>query len=57
MEDANDILSLLVGSFDHDDVLMWHFTKDGKYSVKSDYQVALGCGGSIEPSKSSPMQH
>ncbi|KAL5566894.1 hypothetical protein UlMin_030058 [Ulmus minor] len=55
-DDANAILSLPIGSFDHDDVLFWHFTKDGDYTVKSGYKVALESRGLIEPSKSGPMQ-
>ena len=54
-DDAKDILSLLVGSFDHDDVLLWHFHKDGEYTVKSGYKVALECWGLVEPSKLGPM--
>ncbi|KAL5548933.1 hypothetical protein UlMin_004164 [Ulmus minor] len=55
-DDTNAILSLPIGSFDHDDVLFWHFTKDGDYTVKSGYKVALESRGLIEPSKSGPMQ-
>ncbi|KAL5555894.1 hypothetical protein UlMin_038130 [Ulmus minor] len=39
--DVKAILSLPIGSFEHDDVLFWHFTKDGDYTVKSGYKVAL----------------
>ncbi|KAL5567856.1 hypothetical protein UlMin_024431 [Ulmus minor] len=44
-DDAKAILSLPIGSFDHDDILFWHHTKD-----------ALESRGCIEPSKSGPMQ-
>ncbi|KAL5550129.1 hypothetical protein UlMin_000305 [Ulmus minor] len=33
-KDASTILSLPVGSFDHADILFWHFTKDGEYTWK-----------------------
>ncbi|KAL5572975.1 hypothetical protein UlMin_022572 [Ulmus minor] len=55
-EDASVILSLPIGSFDYTYILIWHFTKDGEYSVKSGYKVALESKGFIEPSKSGPMQ-
>ncbi|KAL5554514.1 hypothetical protein UlMin_041915 [Ulmus minor] len=55
-DDVKAILSLPIGSFDHDDVLFWHYTKDGNYTVKSGYKVALESRGCIEPSKSGPMQ-
>ncbi|KAL5555861.1 hypothetical protein UlMin_038097 [Ulmus minor] len=55
-DDAKAIPSLPIGSFDHDDILFWHHTKDGDYTVKSGYKVALESRGCIEPSKSSPMQ-
>ncbi|KAL5560150.1 hypothetical protein UlMin_036361 [Ulmus minor] len=55
-DDAKAILSLPIGSLDHDDVLFWHHTKDGDYTVKSGYKVALESRGCIEPSKSGPMQ-
>ena len=56
VEDAIAILSLHVGSFDHADILFWHFTKDGEYTVKSRYKVAIEGKGFIELSKSGPMQ-
>ncbi|KAL5579573.1 hypothetical protein UlMin_012015 [Ulmus minor] len=34
-KEAKAILSLPVGSFNHANVLFWHFTKDGEYTVKS----------------------
>ncbi|KAL5579343.1 hypothetical protein UlMin_011785 [Ulmus minor] len=40
-EVAHDILSIPVGSLDHEDVLIWHHTRDGEYSVKSGYKSAL----------------
>ena len=55
-EDANAILSLPIGSFNHDDVIFWHFTKDGDYTVKSGYKIALESRGFIKSSKSGPMQ-
>ncbi|KAL5562410.1 hypothetical protein UlMin_032157 [Ulmus minor] len=55
--DVKAILSLPIGSFEHDDVLFWHFTKDGEYTVKSGYKVALDSRGCIEPSQPGPMQH
>ncbi|KAL5542393.1 hypothetical protein UlMin_010103 [Ulmus minor] len=44
-KDAKAILSLPIGSFEHDDVLFWNFTKDGDYTVKSGYKVALDSRG------------
>ena len=38
VDDATYIISLHVGSFDHTDVLIWHYTKDGEYMVKSGYK-------------------
>ncbi|KAL5572866.1 hypothetical protein UlMin_022463 [Ulmus minor] len=55
--DVKAILSLPIGSLEHDDVLFWHFTKDGDYTVKSGYKVALDSRGCIEPSQPGPMQH
>ncbi|KAL5546786.1 hypothetical protein UlMin_006473 [Ulmus minor] len=55
--DVKAILSLPIGSFEHDDVLFWHFTKDDDYTVKSGYKVALDSRGCIEPSQPGPMQH
>ncbi|KAL5579486.1 hypothetical protein UlMin_011928 [Ulmus minor] len=55
-KDVIAILSLPVGSVNHDDILFWHFTKDGEYTVKSGYKVALEGRGFIEPSKPGPMQ-
>ncbi|KAL5574791.1 hypothetical protein UlMin_016490 [Ulmus minor] len=40
-EVAKVILSILVGSMEHDDTLIWHHTRDGEFSVKSGYKVAL----------------
>ncbi|KAL5564942.1 hypothetical protein UlMin_028106 [Ulmus minor] len=56
VEDAKDILSLPIGYFDHDDVLLWHFKKDGDYTVKNGYKVALENRGFVEPSKPGPIQ-
>ncbi|KAL5539921.1 hypothetical protein UlMin_043060 [Ulmus minor] len=57
VEEAKVILSLPVRSFNHADVLFWHFTNDGEYTVKSGYKVVFECRGFIEPSKPDPMQH
>ncbi|KAL5581022.1 hypothetical protein UlMin_013464 [Ulmus minor] len=52
-EEARKILSLPLGSFNHDDVFIWHFSRDGEYSVKSGYKVALDAKGYVEPSNPS----
>ena len=49
-EEARRILGLPLGSFDHNDVLIWHFSRDGEYSAKSRYKVALEAKGFVESS-------
>lgn len=39
--DCERILSIPIGAITSDDRLVWHFSKDGKYSVKTAYQVLL----------------
>ncbi|KAL5543315.1 hypothetical protein UlMin_007099 [Ulmus minor] len=50
-EVAHDILSIPVGSMDHEDILIWHHTRDGEYSVKSGYKSALTLVDNAECSK------
>ncbi|KAL5573277.1 hypothetical protein UlMin_022874 [Ulmus minor] len=52
-EEAEKILSLPLGSFEHDDVLIWHFSQDGEYLVKSGYKVAFDAKGYVESSNPS----
>ncbi|KAL5570359.1 hypothetical protein UlMin_026934 [Ulmus minor] len=40
-EVAKDILSIPVGSLEHEDTLIRHHTRDGEYSVKSGYKIPL----------------
>lgn len=40
-EDAEVILRILESRVGAADMLRWHYTKDGKYSVKSRYRVAM----------------
>lgn len=44
IEDAEAILSILGSGAGMNDVLRWHYKKDGEYSVKSGYKVAIGLG-------------
>lgn len=39
--DRNRILSVPLGAITSDDRVVWHYTKDGKFSVKSAYQLLL----------------
>ncbi|KAK3221489.1 hypothetical protein Dsin_008514 [Dipteronia sinensis] len=39
VDDADTILSIPTSSCSKEDVLCWHFTQDGEYTVKSDYKV------------------
>ncbi|KAK6122177.1 hypothetical protein DH2020_044081 [Rehmannia glutinosa] len=39
-EDANLILGIPLPRCDRDDQLVWHFTRNGKYSVKTGYHLA-----------------
>ncbi|KAL5567427.1 hypothetical protein UlMin_030591 [Ulmus minor] len=50
-EVAHNILSIPVGSLDHEDVFIWHHTRDGEYSVKSGYKSALTLMDNAECSK------
>ncbi|CAL8094550.1 unnamed protein product [Prunus armeniaca] len=40
-EEADSILAMALSRFGCSDRLMWHFTKDGLYTVKSGYRVAV----------------
>lgn len=39
-DDVTQVLRILVGCMDRQDVRRWYFTNNGYYSVKSAYQVA-----------------
>ncbi|KAL5571108.1 hypothetical protein UlMin_020705 [Ulmus minor] len=54
-DDAILVLSLPLGSFDHDDVLIWHHTWDGDYMVKSGYKFAIEKKGRVEASNPKPI--
>ena len=41
LEDVDAILSIPESRGGGPDILRWHFTKDGEYSVKSGYMVAM----------------
>lgn len=45
LEEAESILRLPVGSLDKEDILCWHYTNSGVYSVDSGYWVARMTGG------------
>ena len=38
---ARLILSIMVGSMEYNDVIIWHYEKYGEYLVKIGYKVAL----------------
>ena len=40
-DEAKVILKILVGSMEHEDILIWHYTKDGEYTVKSGYKTTM----------------
>ncbi|KAK1401281.1 hypothetical protein POM88_000886 [Heracleum sosnowskyi] len=52
-EDANLILSLPVVDNGVEDKILWHYSKNGEYSVKSGYKIALDM---LENAESSDMQ-
>lgn len=39
--DVERIIRILLSMMDRDDKLIWHFTKSGRYTVKSSYHVAV----------------
>lgn len=43
--DRERILSIPIGAITSDDRLVWHYAKDGTYSVKSAYQLAFAAKG------------
>ncbi|KAH7510793.1 hypothetical protein FEM48_ZijujUnG0087700 [Ziziphus jujuba var. spinosa] len=45
LEEAESILRLPVGGLDKEDILCWHYTNSGVYSVDSGYWVARMTGG------------
>lgn len=41
LSDVNKILQIPLYTYDHEDKLIWHFTKTGNYSVKYGYHVSV----------------
>ncbi|KAK1378467.1 zf-RVT domain-containing protein [Heracleum sosnowskyi] len=52
--DSQLILSVPLSPFDHEDSWLWHYNKNGSYSVKSGYKLALSVDRS-SPSSSSEV--
>lgn len=44
--DHEEIMRILIGSMEGTDKLIWHYTSNGEYTVKSGYLLALGSGES-----------
>ena len=49
-DDAKFVLSLPLGSFDHNDVLIWDHTRDGEYTLKSTYKFDVEKKGKVQAS-------
>lgn len=47
-EDVERIMRTMPCQNNHDDRLIWHFSRDGKYSVKSTYKLATMAMASIQ---------
>ena len=51
--DSHMILTIPLSPFNHTDSWFWHYTINGKYSVKSGYQLALSADNKGSSSSSS----
>ena len=50
------IWSIHVDSMEHGDILIWHHTKDEKFTVKSDYKTTMILKEEVESSNPSVIQ-
>ena len=54
--EADDILSIQLGHAVQEDCLLWHFTKEGHYKVKSGYHLVCALDREASSSGSSASQ-